>query len=193
MAAVGVLVVGIGAAIVVSGFAVGGDLPISHMANDDRAGPIVGASLVIAAVLFIVFCFDVRRRYPVDRAFVPVMVTAMAGQFVAGVVPIGAMGQSNPIHVVAGLILGELIPVFLGLFAAAQPAGAWRRTAMGLFGAQALATVVGILLSQRGIAAVAELVPALVFHLWVGVVTMHAGRAINSFGPPAVGGKPRRS
>ena len=173
MAAIAVLWVGIGVAVLRTGFEVLGDLPLSRLAADGRAEPIFGPSLVVAALLFVVFCVEVTRRYPVGRAFAVVMVAAMGGQLVAGVVPIGAPGESDPVHVAGGLVLGGLIPVFLGLYAVAQPAGPWRRTAIGLFLAQLAATVVGVALSGAGRAAVAEMVPALLFHLWVVVVTLH--------------------
>jgi hypothetical protein len=128
---------------------------------------------MVAALLFVAFGSDVQRRYPVGRGFGAVLVTAMAGQFVAGAVPIGDTGESDPVHVVAGLILGGLIPVFLCLFATGQRPGAWRRTAFRLFAAQAASTAVGIGLSRLGVAALAEALPALLFHVWVVVVTVH--------------------
>ena len=111
VAAVAVLWSGIGLSVLRTGFAVSGDLPLSRLAEDGRASAIFGPSLVIGALLFTVFCLDVRRRHRAGPAFAVVMVTAMAGQFVAGVVPIGAAGKSDPVHVVAGLVLAASSPV----------------------------------------------------------------------------------
>src|SRR5688500_14013470 len=173
MAAVAVRWGGIRLCVLRTGFAVSGELPLSRMAADGRASTIFGPSLVMGALLFIAFCFDLRRRQRVGRAFVVVMVTAMVGQLVAGVVPIGEPGESRPVHVIAGLVLGGLIPVFLLLYAAGQRRGRWRRTAFRLAAAQAAATVVGIGLSRQGLAALAEILPALLFHGWVVAVTLH--------------------
>jgi hypothetical protein len=174
VAAVVVLWTGIGVAVLRTGFPVLGDLPLSRLAADSRAEPIFGPTLVVAALLFVVFCVEVARRYSVGRWFVVVMVSAMTGQLVTGIVPIGAPGESEPVHVAAGLVLGGLIPVFLGLFAVAQPPGSWRQVAFRLFWAQLAATVVGVALSDSGRAALAEMLPAFLFHVWVVAVTLHA-------------------
>jgi hypothetical protein len=168
-----VLWIGIGAAVLRAGFSVPGELPLSRLAADGRAEPIFGPALIVAAMLFVVFCAELARRCPVGPGFAVVMVTAMAGQFVTGVVPIGEPGRSDPVHVAAGLALGGLIPVFLGLFAIAQRPGPWRRTAFRLFSAQLAATILGVALSGAGRAALAEMLPAFFFHVWVVVVTLH--------------------
>lgn len=173
MGAVTVLWVGIGAAAVRTGFALTGDLPLSRLAHESGGRMLFGPSLVVASVLFVIFCIEVRRRYPVGRGFTTLMVSAMAGQFVAGVIPIGTAGTSNPLHVAAGLLLGAAIPLFLWRFAAGQQPGRWRLTAYTLFLAEAVASVAGVALSQQGVAALAEVVPAVFFHLWVVVVTVH--------------------
>ena len=179
VAAIAVLWIGIGVAVVRTGFDLLGALPLSRLAADGRAEPIFGPSLVVAALLFVLFCVDVTRRYPVGRAFPVVMVAAMAGQLVTGVVPIGEPGESDPVHVAAGLTLGGLIPVFLGLFALAQPAGPWRETAVRLFVAQLAATVVGVALSGSGRAALAEMLPALLFHVWVVAAALYVPSTVS--------------
>ncbi|QXC60918.1 DUF998 domain-containing protein [Aquihabitans sp. G128] len=173
VAAVAVLWAGVGASVVRSGLPLAGALPLSRMAGDDRSSWLFGPALVVAAVLFLAWCTDVVRRHPVDLAFTVLMVAGMLGQMVAGIVPIGPEGSSDPVHVSAALLLGISIPVFLWRFAATQPTGPWRRTATRLFALQAAATVVGIGLSQAHVAPLAEILPALAFHLWVVVVTLH--------------------
>lgn len=172
--AVVVLWCGIGVAAVRTGFPLTGELPLSRLANDPRADPLFGASLVVAAVSFIAFCGFLTRRDHVGRTFTVVMVIAMVGQAIAGIVPIGPEGQSDRVHVIAALILGASIPVFLWRYAAGRSPGRWRRRAWALFAAQAGATAVGIALSRAGIAPLAEIVPALAFHAWVIAVTLHS-------------------
>ena len=159
------------ALVVAGGFDLVGDRPLSDLALGADGRFVFGAGLVVAAVLFVTFLTWLRRRYPVGLACSAAMVVGMAGQLVAGVVPIGGAGTSNRVHVTAALILGASIPVLLWRFAADQPAGAWRRRCYGLFWLEAAACVAGIALSQQHVAPLAEILPAMAFHLWVGVVT----------------------
>ena len=59
-------------------------------------------------------------------------------------------------------------------FAAGQPPGPWRRLAYRLFWAEAVACAVGLYLSARSIAPLAEILPGVAFHAWVFVVTFAA-------------------
>ncbi|CAN5665484.1 hypothetical protein BH10ACT1_BH10ACT1_17350 [soil metagenome] len=173
VAAIGVMWAGVGASVLRAGFPLAGDLPLSRLAEDARASALFGPTLALGALLFLAFGADVVERYPVRLDFAVLLVAGMVGQLVAGIVSIGPAGSSDPVHVSAALILGATIPVFLWRFAAAQPAGPWRRRSYALFAAQLAATVVGIVLSQRHVAPLAEIVPAVFFHLWVAVVTFH--------------------
>jgi hypothetical protein len=188
--AVAVLWTGIGGAVLGTGFAVTGDRPLSRLAGEDGAGAVFGPVLVLTGLLFVAFASDVVHRYPGARPFGPVLVTAMVGQIVTGVVPIGPDGRSAPVHVAAGLVLGGLLPVALAVFALGQPAGPWRAVACGLAGLQVAATVTGLVLSARGVAAIAEIVPALTFHTWVVAVTVHDP---GGPGRPAATGRSGRS
>jgi hypothetical protein len=159
----------------VVGFDLLGERPLSDLALHEDVGFVFGVGLGVAAVLFVVFLAHLRRRYPVGTASSLAMVVAMAGQFVAGVVPIGGAGIGNRVHVIAALILGASIPVLMWRFAADQRPGAWRRRCYGLFWLEAAACGVGITLSQNQVAPLAEILPALAFHAWVGMVTFGPG------------------
>lgn len=175
-AGVAVLWVGIGSAVARSGFPVGGDQPLSRLVDDGRARALFEGSLVLAAVLFLLFGLHVARTHPVGSGFTPLLTAGMLGQLVAGIVPIGPVGQSNPVHVAAGLVLGGTIPFFLWRYASAQPGPRWRRRATALFLAQAAATLAGIALSRFGVAALAEIIPAVGFHAWILVIAGHRSR-----------------
>lgn len=103
------------------------------------------------------------------------MLVGMASQLIAGVVPIGGTGTASRIHVAAALTLGASIPVLMWRFAADQPSGAWRRWCYGLFWLEAAACAVGITLSRNQVAPLAEILPALAFHVWVATVTFTPG------------------
>ena len=170
--------------IVVVGFDLIGERPLSYLALEEDIGFLFSVGLVVSAVLFIAFQDHLRHRYRLGLAFSMAMVVGMVGQFIAGVVPIGCTGPASRVHVTAALTLGASIPVLMWRFAADQPPGTWRRQCYGLFWLEAAACAAGIALSQNQIAPVAEILPALAFHGWVGAVTV---------GPGATGTVSRRS
>lgn len=161
--------------IVAVGFDLVGDRPLSYLALEDDIGFLFSAGLVVSAGLFIAFQGHLRHRYRLGLAFSVVMVVGMVGQCIAGLVPIGGTGPASRVHVTAALILGASIPVLMWRFAAAQLPGAWRRWCWGLFWLEAAACAAGIALSQNQVAPLAEILPALAFHLWVAVVTIDPG------------------
>jgi hypothetical membrane protein len=172
------------AALVVAGeFDLIGERPLSDLALQPGNGFVFGTGLVVAAVLFVTFLTWLRGRYRVGLACSLAMVVGMTGQLVAGVVPIGGAGTSNRVHVTAALILGASIPVLMWRFAAAQPRGAWRRRSYGLFWLEAAACAAGVTLSQNHVAPLAEILPALAFHAWVGVLTFGSPNRPSRGGP----------
>lgn len=159
-------------AIAVSDFDLVGEAPLSELVNQPGSGWLFSVGLVTGAVLFLAFASYLRRTTPTGTAFSVAMAVGMTGQLVAGILPIGGDGLVSRIHVVSALILGASIPVLMGCFAAAQPPGRRRTRCWQLFWLEAAACVIGIALSRRHIAPVAEILPAMAFHLWVVVVTL---------------------
>lgn len=167
----------LGAASLFSGFAVLGERPLSWLVADRRWGLLFSTGLAVAAFLLVLFHQHLRRRYRLDCWFSAAMLTGLAGQLVAAVVPIDASGAVARTHSVAALVLGASLPVLMWRFAVLQPPGRWRRANVLLFGAEATAALFGILLSRASVAAVGEILPAAFFHLWIVVVTFgNAGR-----------------
>lgn len=160
-----------------SGFDLLGARPLSELVNRPGGAWPFSVGLISSAVLFLVFLVYLRRTYPVGRAFTAVMAVGMAGQLIAGILPIGGEGVVSRVHVTSALVLGASIPVLMWRFAADQPTGAWRTRCYGLFWLEAMACAVGIVLSRRHVAPLAEILPALAFHLWVFVVTIAAAPA----------------
>lgn len=159
------------ALVVVVGFDLVGERPLSYLALADDIGFLFGAGLAVSALLFAAFQGHLRHRYRLGAAFSVVMLVGMAGQLVAGVVPIGGTGTASRVHVAAALTLGASIPVLMWRFAADQPSGVWRRWCYGLFWLEAAACAAGFALSRSQVAPVAEILPALAFHVWVATVT----------------------
>jgi hypothetical protein len=154
-----------------TGFPVLGERPLSWMVEDPASARLFRVALVVSALLFIVFHGHVRARFPVDRWFSVAMLGGMVGQLMAAAVPIDGGPLAHQVHTVAALGLGLSLPVLMWRFAASQPAGRWRRVAWALFAIEAAACVVGVLLSRRSVAPLAEVVPAVGFHLWVLTLT----------------------
>lgn len=177
VAAVAVLWTTLGVASAVAGFDLLGERPLSDLGTDPGSTVLFGGGLVGAALLFVGFHAYVRDRFPVSATFSVAMLGGMAGQLVAGVVPIGGDGAAHRVHTAAALLLGASLPVLMWRFAAAQQPGPWRRATYGLFWAEAVACAAGLYLSSRRVAALAEILPAVVFHGWTVAVTVAADPA----------------
>lgn len=155
----------------VSRFDLLGPEPLSYMGTDARSAVLFTIGLAVPAVLFAAFHFDIRRRYPVSTGFSVVMLAGLAGQMVAAFVPIGGDPTAHRIHTTCALALGISLPLLMWRFAAAQPHGPWRRLSYRLFWTEAAACAVGLWLSARSIAPLAEILPGVAFHAWVFTVT----------------------
>lgn len=173
------------AATAVSGFDLLGEDPISYLGSESRSAALFTVGLAIPALLLTAFHQYVRGRYPVSAGFSLVMLVGLAGQMVAAFAPIGGDPAVHRIHTTSALILGVSLPLLMWRFAAAQPRGPWRRLAYGLFWAEAVACVVGLYLSARMVAPVAEILPGSVFHVWVVVLTFATVRASHSPSSPS--------
>jgi hypothetical protein len=174
IAAVLMLWTTLSAAAVVDGFELLGDQPISYLGSRPRSAALFTVGLAVAAALLVAFHQHVRVLFPVSLGFSVAMLVGMAGQIVAAFVPIGGNPALHRIHTISALVLGASLPVLMWRFAAAQPAGRWRRLTYSLFWAEALACAGGLWLSALGLAAVAEILPAVVFHAWVITLTVAA-------------------
>ncbi|MEA2972440.1 MAG: hypothetical protein QOG82_898 [Actinomycetota bacterium] len=155
----------------VSGFDLLGPDPLSYMGSDPRVATLFTIGLAVPAVLFAVFCLNVRRRYPVPTSFAVVMLAGLFGQLVAAFVPIGGDPTAHRVHTTFALALGLSLPLLMWRFAAGQEPGPWRRLAYRLFWLEAAACGAGLYLSARSIAPLAEVLPGIAFHTWVFVVT----------------------
>lgn len=174
VAAVAVLWTTLPAGTALSGFDLLGPEPISYLGTEAASAALFTAGLAVSAVLLAAFHQHVRARYPVGRGFSAAMLVGLAGQAVAAFVPIGGDATAHRIHTTAALVLGASLPVFMWRFAAGQPPGSWRRAAYALFWAEAAACAAGLYLSSVGVAAVAEVLPAVVFHAWIVVLSVRA-------------------
>ncbi len=170
------------AATAVSGFDLLGDDPLSYLGSDARTAGLFTVGLGLSGLLLTAFHQFVRDRYPVAHGFSAAMLVGLVGQLVAAAVPIGGDPVVHRVHTTSALALGISLPLLMWRFAAGQPRGRWRRLSYALFWAEAIACAVGVYLSARMVAPVAEILPAAVFHAWVVTVTVKAAREPQSLG-----------
>ncbi|HEX2193143.1 MAG TPA: hypothetical protein VHH09_08105 [Acidimicrobiales bacterium] len=179
VAAVVVLWTSLGVGSVLADFDLLGERPLSHLGAGGPAVVLFSGGLALAAVLLVGFHQYVRHSFPVSATFSVAMLLGMAAQLVAAVFPIGGNGPAHRVHTTSALLLGASLPVLMWRFAATQPPGPWRRRSYGLFWAEAAACAVGLWLSARGIAPLAEIVPAVFFHSWILAVTLAPPPAVD--------------
>jgi hypothetical protein len=173
------------AATAVSRFDLLGPNPLSYLGSEPRSAALFTVGLGVPALLLTAFHQYVRDRYPVSAGFSLAMLGGLAGQMVAAIVPIGGEPGVHRIHTASALVLGVSLPLLMWRFAAAQPRGPWRRLTYRLFWAEVVACAVGLYLSARSVAPVAEILPGAVFHAWIFAVTFASVRG--SFRPNFAG------
>ena len=159
------------AATVVSRFDLLGDSPLSYLGVHSSSKALFTVGLVVPALLLAAFHQHLRYRYPVSAGFSLAMLGGLAGQMVAAFVPIGGDPAVHRVHTTSALVLGVSLPLLMWRFAASQPRGRWRRLTYRLFWTEIVACAVGLYLSARGVAPVAEILPGAVFHAWIITVT----------------------
>jgi hypothetical protein len=166
------------AATAVSGFDLLGEDPLSYLGTGSSSAALFTVGLAVSALLLTAFHQYLRGRYPVSPGFSLAMLAGLAGQMVAAFLPIGGDHVVHRVHTTSALLLGVSLPLLMWRFAAGQPPGPWRRLCYRLFWAEAVACAVGLYLSARMVAPVAEIVPGAVFHAWVFTVTFAASPSV---------------
>lgn len=172
VAAVAVLWTTVGVGMWRTGLAVTDDRPISYLGTDPRAMVLFRGGLIVATVLLVGFAWVVERRLARPTGFFVVFLVGMVGQAVVATVPIAGEGASHAVHTTGGIVLGLSLPLLIWRFAAGQSPGRWRRQSYGLTWLEVAGVVAGVALSRARRAVIAEVLPAVVFHLWIIVVTV---------------------
>jgi hypothetical protein len=176
LAGVATLWATVAAGMAITGLRPLGDRPLSYLGTVPGSTGLFRAGLLAAALLLAAFSLFTQAAFALSPWFVAVSWTGMAGQVVVALVPLDGPGAAHAVHTGAGLLLGISLPVLLWRFAVGQPPGAWRATARRLLWLEVAAVVAGLLLSGGGRAALAEVLPAGAYHLWIAVVTARSAR-----------------
>jgi len=166
-----------------------GDRPVSYLGTDPRSAAVFRGGLILAAGLMAGFSWFVFGWFAARRSFLATFLIGLVGQVVVAVVLLSGPGSSHAVHTVGGLVLGASLPILMWRFAAGIPsesrhsvrarsrhsvrARSRRRIeSYGLCWLEVAACTGGVALSASMRAPVAEIVPALAFHVWVAVVTV---------------------
>lgn len=191
LAAVALLWSTLGAAAFGSGFPLTGPRPLSWLAADPSVAVLYAVGLAGGAALLLTFHRYIKGHFATGRGFSIAMLVGLAGQAIAAVVPIHVDGLAHAVHTAAALTLGASLPALMWCFAVKQPRGAWRRRCLGLAWLETAACAVGVVLSRRSVAPLAEILPAACFHIWIAAVTFAPGGAARVDGQPAKHGDAR--
>ncbi len=166
-----------------------GDRPVSYLGTDPRSAAVFRDGLILAAGLMAGFSWFVFGWFCARRSFLAVFLIGLVGQVVAAVVLLSGPGSSHAVHTAGGLVLGASLPILMWRFAAGIPSGnrhfvlarsrhsvrarsRRRIESYALCWLEVAACTAGVALSASMRAPVAEIVPALAFHVWVAVVTV---------------------
>ena len=160
----------------VTGLGLFDDRPVSYLGTVEPTAVLFRTGLLAAAALFAAFSLFARDTFSAPLDFLVVSWIGMVGQAIVAVVPLSGAGAAHAVHTTAGLVLGISLPILMWRFASGQPPGPWRVATYRLFWLESTACVVGVVLSWSGRAALAEILPAGAYHLWVGVLTSRASR-----------------
>lgn len=158
-----------------TGLGLFGNRPVSYLGTDATSALVFRAGLIAAAGLMTGFAWFVADRFSAPPSFLVAFLAGLAGQVVAALVLLTGPGPSHGVHTVAGLVLGASLPALMWRFAAGLSGPGARRRRLesyALCWLEVAACAVGLLLSASGRAPIAEIIPALAFHLWVAVVTV---------------------
>jgi len=187
LGAVATLWVCVGAGMYRTGLGFADERPVSYLGTDPRSALLFSGGLIVAALLVAGFAWFVWERFRAPNSFLAVTLIGLVGQVVAAVVPLEGHGVGRGVHTLGGIVLGLTLPALMWRFASGLPPGRRRAQAYGLCWLEVAACAAGIWLSRSGRAPIAEIVPALGFHLWIIVVTVWSGLA-SATGAGRVGG-----
>jgi len=156
------------------------DRPISYLGTDPRSALVFRGGLIVAAGLMGGFSWFAFEQFSAPRSFLAAFLIGLAGQLVAAVVLLSGPGSSHAVHTAGGLVLGASLPILMWRFAPSSLGPRRRLVGYAMFWAEVVACAAGVALSASGRAPIAEIVPALVFHLWVTVVTVWSTTSASS-------------
>lgn len=147
--------------------------PISYLGIDSRTSQLFSVTLILSAILFIIFGYFVRASYKVKAPFLVFLIIGQLGQLITAVSPYGHREPMRFIHTIAAFTLAFSLPFLINTFRLSQRSSTRYQLFTWLFNIELACFIVGISLFvfTKGIAPLGEALPALGFHLWVIVVT----------------------
>lgn len=162
------------------------DRPISFLASDPASRLLFVSSLIMSAVLLIIYGLYINRQFKVNNKFLKYLVAGQIGQIILAVSPYGET-PIGVIHLLAAFTLAFSLPLLIKQFAISQNQSPYHRTYQYLLRIEQVSFVIGIglFIFARGLAPLGEAMPAVGFHLWIIVVTYIAIRKPNHLSSPS--------
>jgi len=150
--------------------------PLSYLGVDPASAQWFSISLLVSAVLFLLFGLYVRRVYDVHNKFFLYLLIGQIGQVIAAVSPYGKDSPWRLVHTVAAFVLAFSLPLLMREFTIAQTGKPRYRLFRGLLRLEQVTFIVGIglFIFTKGIAPLGEALPAIGYHLWIIAVAIVA-------------------
>ena len=146
--------------------------PISYIGVATDSALFFNSLLFLSAVCFVLFGVYLYKSIGLNKSFLLVFLIGQIGQMIAAILPYG--GQYKIVHTVAAFTLATAIPIFMYIFSKSKSLGNFKTSARRLFIAELIFFTVGIstFIFIDGISPIAEILPALPFHLWIILITV---------------------
>ena len=150
--------------------------PLSYLGVAPDSARIFSVSLLVSAVLFVLFGLYVRRVYDVHNKFFLYLLIGQIGQVIAAVSPYGKDSPWRLVHTVAAFVLAFSLPLLMRQFTITQTGKPRYRLFRGLLRLEQVTFIVGIglFIFTKGIAPLGEALPAVGYHLWIIAVAIVA-------------------
>lgn len=116
-----VLLASVGLGMYWSGLGILDDRPISYLGLDESSGQIFANGLIISALLFIHFGFQIRKIFPTNKAFIILLILGQIFQIVAALAV--NEGSTKILHTISAFGIVFTLPALMWQFAKTQPDG----------------------------------------------------------------------
>jgi hypothetical membrane protein len=155
--------------------------PISYLGLYSNTKLIFSVSLIVSALLFIIFGLYVARIYRVRRLFLACYIIGQICQIIVAVIPDRSGSSLKIVHTVAGFTLAVSLPFLMRELVYQKHRRSFdRRLFVILYRLEQIMFVIGIglFVSVKGIAPLGEALPTIGFDSWVLCTTFIIDKVI---------------
>lgn len=147
--------------------------PISYLGVDPKTKLLFDSSLIIAAILMMLFGAQVKKTFHASKSFLTVLILGQLCQVIAAIVSDSC--SMRLVHTTAAYGIAFSLPLLMWRFVVCQPKGYIRRLSNKLFLAELASLIVGIglFVLVNGVGPFGEILTVVFFHIWVIFITVH--------------------